>query len=471
MADNVQIQFLRGTTAENDAYTGREGEFTVDLEKNELRLHDGETKGGHGLQSGGDASNILVWDKSVTEDLGSAEEKTSFEASIQAHTAFGDENIQYSVSAGSLPEGLSIDDSDINEVVISGTLTNYTDTQTFEFQVEAYDGFNTVKKDFTLKVNAENEAPVWDTAKDLGVMVGDVSIQLEATDPEGQSLTYSIKSGALPSGVSLSESGLLSGSVTPDGQTYTVTIAVSDGVNSVNRKFTALTGQDKTDAPGPKAWSHSDPDNDPDIGFFGEVPAADFIKGDALATAIGLSAGTAKDSNSPWLKYSTDGVTKLVALRNFRYGLSWKQINSAGAVDGTADVTIDGVEYWVELMEGGNDDPTHDSAGYDVQAGVGSEWNRLFYRLSNGQYAYDNTSNSRDSERPFTEWGLYSDDQMNMNYKDDDGSYSWCKEVHGSSSSRRVGRGSSGVSRLYRYTSSSTHSARGWRPVLIPKNQ
>jgi len=40
------IQFLRGTTAENDAYTGAVASLTIDLDKNEIRLHDGVTAGG-----------------------------------------------------------------------------------------------------------------------------------------------------------------------------------------------------------------------------------------------------------------------------------------------------------------------------------------------------------------------------------------------------------------------------------------
>lgn len=42
----TQVKRRRGTTAENDAFTGAEGEITVDTEKHELRVHDGETQGG-----------------------------------------------------------------------------------------------------------------------------------------------------------------------------------------------------------------------------------------------------------------------------------------------------------------------------------------------------------------------------------------------------------------------------------------
>lgn len=42
----MAYQFLRGTKAQNDAYTGPEGSLTVDLESNNVRVHDGVTAGG-----------------------------------------------------------------------------------------------------------------------------------------------------------------------------------------------------------------------------------------------------------------------------------------------------------------------------------------------------------------------------------------------------------------------------------------
>lgn len=43
----TQVKRRRGTTAENDAFTGAEGEITVDLTKKELRVHDGIQQGGY----------------------------------------------------------------------------------------------------------------------------------------------------------------------------------------------------------------------------------------------------------------------------------------------------------------------------------------------------------------------------------------------------------------------------------------
>lgn len=42
----TQVKRRRGTTAENDAFTGAEGEIVVDTERHELRVHDGTTQGG-----------------------------------------------------------------------------------------------------------------------------------------------------------------------------------------------------------------------------------------------------------------------------------------------------------------------------------------------------------------------------------------------------------------------------------------
>lgn len=41
-----KLQILRGTTAQNNAYTGAVGELTMDTDTNEVRIHDGQTVGG-----------------------------------------------------------------------------------------------------------------------------------------------------------------------------------------------------------------------------------------------------------------------------------------------------------------------------------------------------------------------------------------------------------------------------------------
>lgn len=41
------LQFRRGTTAQNDAFTGSAGEITFNSQTGAIRVHDGTTQGGH----------------------------------------------------------------------------------------------------------------------------------------------------------------------------------------------------------------------------------------------------------------------------------------------------------------------------------------------------------------------------------------------------------------------------------------
>lgn len=88
-----------------------------------------------------------------------------------------------------------------------------------------------------------NETPLWNTASgSLGTFVEgtSVSTSVSATDPDGTSLTYSVTSGSLPSGLSLaSNTGVISGTPSSVSSTTTsnFTITASDGVNTSSRAF------------------------------------------------------------------------------------------------------------------------------------------------------------------------------------------------------------------------------------------
>jgi hypothetical protein len=83
-----------------------------------------------------------------------------------------------------------------------------------------------------------NDSPVWSTTTgSLGTWTGS-SIQLAATDDESNTITYSVTSGSLPTGLSISSAGLISGTSTASGGTYTFTVSASDGSNTaVTRSF------------------------------------------------------------------------------------------------------------------------------------------------------------------------------------------------------------------------------------------
>lgn len=54
----IRLQLKRGTAEKNDAYTGAEGELTVDLTNMRLRTHDGITPGGFPLAN---ESDEKIW--------------------------------------------------------------------------------------------------------------------------------------------------------------------------------------------------------------------------------------------------------------------------------------------------------------------------------------------------------------------------------------------------------------------------
>ena len=51
MSNNFHLQLYRGTTAQNNAYTGLAGEITADTQAGNIRLHDGSKAGGYVVAS------------------------------------------------------------------------------------------------------------------------------------------------------------------------------------------------------------------------------------------------------------------------------------------------------------------------------------------------------------------------------------------------------------------------------------
>ncbi len=199
--------------------------------------------------------------------------------------------------------------------------------------------------------------------------------------------------------------------------------------------------------------------------FQGEVPVNELISGDALASLVGLSAGTSQFSGEPWLHFvdPIDGKTKYIAKKPFRHSLSWDQINAVDCVYGK-EVTIQGKQYICRLIRGANSDPYVGSSGYDTEGTWGSEWNRLMYPICalTGNATYDVFN--PDGPQPGT-WANY--DQTNDLYLlTHDGRYSWCQETHSGNTNQRVYRGFNGVSRVNPVSSSVASSGYGWRPCL-----
>lgn len=57
----TQLQIRRGTTTENNVFTGATGELTMDTDTNGLRIHNGTTVGGVKIPTAQTADYVVEW--------------------------------------------------------------------------------------------------------------------------------------------------------------------------------------------------------------------------------------------------------------------------------------------------------------------------------------------------------------------------------------------------------------------------
>lgn len=197
-------------------------------------------------------------------------------------------------------------------------------------------------------------------------------------------------------------------------------------------------------------------------GYFGVVPSSQLITGDALASMVGISAGTSQFSSEGWLKFAYQGKIQFVAKKPIRHSISWNSIDSANCIYGTKTVTIGGLTYKVRLMRGANEDP---AGSFQGSINHNSEWNKLMLPIhieaKDKSWAYPNNV---EADVPY--WGIdFTDADLHTHEYHGSGSYSWCQEV-GDSSSRRIVRGGTGVSYSDSLSASGSFAPGGFRPVL-----
>jgi len=179
-------------------------------------------------------------------------EDSSYSLQLEANTS-DSTAITYSVIAGSLPSGMQVTSTGL----LTGTPASVAKRTLYTFVVRATSGSTITDRTFSIDVEGQ-DAPVFTTASgqlqlDDSTRVGlywvldgeYVNFQFTATDADtrtGQSLKFEIVSGILPPGLTLSESGLLSGicQLTDDyfedstrqiAMTFPITVRVSDSTS------------------------------------------------------------------------------------------------------------------------------------------------------------------------------------------------------------------------------------------------
>jgi hypothetical protein len=150
----------------------------------------------------------------------------------QTLTASGGGTFAWSVSTGALPAGITLSSAGS----LSGTPTA---PGTFTFTVSVTGGGQTATQSFTITVTA---ALTITTATLPNGTVGTAytATTLAAAGGSG-ALTWSISTGALPGGITLSSAGSLSGTPTAPG-TFTFTVGVTGGGQSASKSFTITVG-------------------------------------------------------------------------------------------------------------------------------------------------------------------------------------------------------------------------------------
>lgn len=172
--------------------------------------------------------------------LSAATAESSYSTSFS--TTGGTQPYSYTVTGGSLPPGLTLGSNG----TLSGTPTA---AGSYTFTVRSSDSSTgvgapfTVSKSYSVNVGAPSIAVAPTTLPGAQVAAA-YSQQLTASGGNG-SYSYTVSAGALPTGLTLSTSGLLSGTPTATGS-YSFTVTAKDSLNfSGSQAYTVSTQQPK----------------------------------------------------------------------------------------------------------------------------------------------------------------------------------------------------------------------------------
>jgi len=179
----------------------------------------------HILTNGITAGNAPVWSTSAT--LPAYTKNTAYSQTVTAtDSSDTGSTITYSTISNSLPSGLSVTGAGN---VISGTPTVLTSGSVTLRATDS--GGNYVDRTFTI-ANIGASAPVWVTTTLPNANNGVAYSQtLSATDDSGSTPTFTVASGTLPTGLTLSSGGVLSGTATAD-TSVSITFRATDANGS-----------------------------------------------------------------------------------------------------------------------------------------------------------------------------------------------------------------------------------------------
>ncbi len=289
-----------------------------------------------------------------------------------------DDTLSY--SATGLPDGLSINSS---TGLISGTITAA--AQVFAVEVTVDDQTNTTSVNFNWTVTPDNDPPVVTNPGNQTNGEDDtVSLQIAATDADGDTLTYS--AAGLPPGLSINAStGEISGYLDFDSAgTYNVQVTVSDAffspsvsfdwtVNNVNRapSFDSAIGNQTNNEGDSVSLSASASDPDGDTLNYSATELPDGISINAGTGAItGTLSSTSAGSYTVEVNVS-DG--SLSDTQNFDWTVN--NVNQPPVVTNPGDQTsqqTDSVNLQINATDADGDTLSYSASGLPADLSIDS---------------------------------------------------------------------------------------------------
>ncbi|MBI4895560.1 MAG: PEGA domain-containing protein, partial [Candidatus Aenigmarchaeota archaeon] len=250
-ADSSVI-IIAGTNAEDTRRGGRIiarlSEFRNKLAKQEIRLcpvnqdtSSADYKDINKIQDCADSGSQTTTQVSVvTTSLSAPTQSQPYSQQIQTTALPSNGAETFFISSGALPSGLTMSSSGL----ISGTPTA-SGTFTFTVNINVYNityadppYFYSISQTYTITIAPSS--PSINTASLSSATQGSSYSQQISVSGGTSPYTYSILSGSLPSGVTVSSSGLISGTPTASG-TFTFTVKIVDSASQSTTKDFSLT--------------------------------------------------------------------------------------------------------------------------------------------------------------------------------------------------------------------------------------
>ena len=147
------------------------------------------------------------------------------------------QTVSYALKSGTLPPNITLN----TDGTFSGTAA-YTSTGSYPVVITATANELSVDTELSITVNETDRAPAFTAATtntEQIIAEGDGLTAVVALDPDGQTVTYALKSGTLPPNITLNTDGTFSGTAaySSAGGPYTVVITATANELSVDTEL------------------------------------------------------------------------------------------------------------------------------------------------------------------------------------------------------------------------------------------